>query len=78
MSTAKSPSFELKDIVESANFAVDLIVDKVELRITLVTKQGLRAVVNKATRGEVQEHGDVYDPFQTGNGGGAADHLFDE
>jgi hypothetical protein len=78
MSSANSPSFELKDIVESADFAIDLIFDEVELRITLVTKQGLRAVINNATRGEVQEHGDVYDPFQTGNGGGAADHLFDE
>jgi hypothetical protein len=46
-------------IVKPADFAIYLIFDEVELRITLVTKQGLRAVVNKATRGEVQKHGDV-------------------
>jgi hypothetical protein len=45
--------------VEPADFAICLIFDEVELRITLVTKQGLRAVVNKSTRGEVQKHGDV-------------------
>lgn len=37
-------------IVEPADFAIDLIFDEVEHRITSVTKQGLRAIVNKATR----------------------------
>jgi hypothetical protein len=35
-------------------------------------------VVNKSTRGEVQELDDVYDSSQLGNGGGADDDLFDE
>jgi hypothetical protein len=37
-------------ILDPADFAIDLIFDEVELRITSVTKQGLRAIVNKATR----------------------------
>jgi hypothetical protein len=37
-------------ILPSEDFAIDLIFDEVEQRITTVTKQGLRAVVNKATR----------------------------
>jgi hypothetical protein len=37
-------------IIPTEDFAIDLIFDEVELRITSVTKQGLRAVVNKSTR----------------------------
>ena len=37
-------------IIPTEDFAIDLIFDEVELRITTVTKQGLRAVVNKSTR----------------------------
>lgn len=37
-------------IIPSEDFAIDLIFDEVEFRITTVTKQGLRAVVNKSTR----------------------------
>jgi hypothetical protein len=65
-------------VIPTEDFAIDLIFDEVELRITTVTKQGLRAVVNKSTRGEVQELDDVYDSSQLGNGGGADDDLFDE
>jgi hypothetical protein len=37
-------------IIPTEDFAIDLIFDEVELRITTVTKQGLRAVVNKSAR----------------------------
>jgi hypothetical protein len=37
-------------IMPLEDFAIDLIFDEIELRITSITKQGLRAVVNKATR----------------------------
>jgi hypothetical protein len=65
-------------IIEPADFAIDLIFDEVKLWITSVTEQGLRTVVNKATRGEVQEHDNVYDSFQPDNGGGAAENFSDE
>ena len=65
-------------IIEPANFAIDLIFDEVKLWITSVTEQGLRAVVNKATRGEVQDRDNVYDSFQPDNGGGAAENFSDE
>jgi hypothetical protein len=37
-------------LMEADEFAINLVFERIEARITSVTKQGLRAIVNKATR----------------------------
>jgi hypothetical protein len=37
-------------VIPTEDFAIDLIFDEIEFRISTVTKQGLRAIVNKANR----------------------------